>query len=876
VIRLAAAIIRLSSLLVPRADRADWREMWLAELAALAADQGEPGTTAPLRFALGAPRHAVVDAVDGWTLSGTGADIRYAVRRLRARPGFALTAILTLSLGIGANALAFTAVRGVLLDPLPFAQPDRLVNLWQTQPGHTTRPVAPANFLDWRAASSFDSLAAYSTRRRSLTGGESERINVTTVSSNLFRVLGVPPLAGRDFSGVAGEGAPREVLLREDLWARRFGRDAAVLGTTIKLDDEPVVIVGVISTSLAFPEEADLWLQARHDVPEVGIGFIADVRKLRDARYLAVVGRLAPNTTLGQARAEMDAMAQRLRETYPDQNADTGINIVDLQAQMTRASAPMLWILLAVVATVLAIACANIATLLLASAITRGRELAVRSALGASRPRLVRQLAIESLLLGIGGSVSGLGLAAAGQPALLALLADATPRTSAITLDTGIVLFTLGLGLLTTGMFGIAPALVASRGGGLTKLRDGDRSGASRAGARAASVLVAAQLALALVLVSGTGLMLRTLWHLYQQDPGIDIDRVLALDVTIPDGRSRGRAASAADLERMVERLAAIPGATAAGGIQALPLATSGPSANIRVSGRVFGRNEAPDVAWRTITPAYFDAVGARMVQGRAFTAADREGAPPVAIINATMARLLWPAGDPIGARIGTGLDGDGAPVEVVGVVSDIRQDGLGSRVRPEMYRPLAQPSRFSADALTLVVRTDGDPALLARAAREAVREIHPLAPVAPIRPLSAVAARSIVRERSAMMVLAAFGVLALLLSAVGLHGVLARMVGDRTRELGVRIALGADAAQVRALVLMRTLQLSGAGVIAGGAGAFVLSRQLETLLHGIPAADPWVFAAAAGILVAAALLASYLPARRASRIDPLIVMRTE
>ena len=282
------------------------------------------------------------------------------------------------------------------------------------------------------------------------------------------------------------------------------------------------------------------------------------------------------------------------------------------------------------------------------------------------------------------------------------------------------------------------------------------------------------------------------------------------------------------------------------------------------------------DIAWRTITPDYFETMGARMLRGRPFTGADREGAPPVAIINATMARRLWPTSDPLGQRIGTGLDGDGAPVEIVGVVADIRQDSLGSPVRPEMYRPLAQPSRFSADALTLVLRTDGDPALLARAAREAVREIHPLAPVAPIRPLAAVAARSIAPERSAMIVLATFGVLALLLSGVGLHGVLARMVGDRTRELGVRIALGADPRQVRALVLKRTLQLSGAGVIAGGAGAIGLSRHLETLLHGIPAADFRVFGAAAGTLVAAALLASYLPARRASRIDPRIVMRSE
>jgi putative ABC transport system permease protein len=870
----ARFLIHVSSLIVPRAGRGEWREMWLAELAALSADR--PGAGVLIRFALGAPRHAWTEAFDGWTLSGTGADIQYALRRLRARPGFAVTAILTLALGIGANALVFSAVRGVLLDPLPFADPHRLVNLFQTQPGHPTRPVAPANFLDWRAAASFDGLAAYSVRRRSLTGGESERINVATVSSNLFTVLGVAPLAGRGFTGILGEGGEREVLLREDLWTRRFGRDPSILGTSIRLDDEPALVVGVIATTLAFPEEADVWLQARHDVPEVGIGFVTDVRRLRDARYLGVVGRLAPGISTTQAQAEMDAVAQRLREAYPDQNADAGISIVDLQTQMTRGSAPMLWVLLAVVAAVLAIACANIATLLLASAISRGRELAVRSALGASRPWLVRQLMVESLLLALLGSTVGLGIAAAGRPALLALIADATPRASTITIDYGIVLFALALGLLTAGIFGMAPAFCVSRGGQMRTLRDGGRSGVSQGGARAASVLVAAQLAIALILVSGTGLMLRTLWHLHQQDPGIDIDRVLALDVTIPDGRTRGRAASAADLERMVARLAAVPGVTAAGGIQALPFATSGPSANIRVAGRVFARNEAPDVAWRTITPDYFKTVGASIVRGRAFTSADRDGAPPVAIINATLAKRLWGDGDPLGARIGTGLDGDGAPVEVVGIVADIRQDSLGAPVRPEMYRPLAQPSRFSADALTLVVRTDGDPARLALAAREAVREIHPLAPAAPIRPMTAVAARGIARERSAMVVLAVFGTLALVLASVGLHGVLARMVGDRTRELGVRIALGADPARISRMVLLRTMKLAGAGVIVGIAAGIGLGRHLETLLHGIPAADPRIFGAAAVVLVAAALLASYLPARRASRIDPLTAIRSE
>jgi putative ABC transport system permease protein len=873
----ATLLIRLSALLVPSYARAEWREMWLAELAALRADDdGRASTWSLVAFSLGAPRHALIEALDGWTVSGTGADVQYAVRRLMARPGFAVTAILTLALGIGANALVFSAVRGVLLNPLPYPKPAQLVNVWQTQPGQPVRAVAPANFLDWRGASSFSGLAAYSVRRRSLTGGESERVNVGTVSANLFDILGVQPSVGRGFGPTPGDGGLREVLLREDLWTRRFARDTRILGRSIRLDDESVIVTGVIPVHLAFPEEAELWIQARHDVPEVGIGFTSDVRRMRDARYLGVVGRIADGVSLPQAQAEMDAVAGRLRQAYPDENADTGINIVDLQSQITGASAPMLWILLAVVGAVLALACANVATLLLASAITRGRELAVRAALGASRPRLVRQLMIESAILGLAGAGVGLLLAVAGRPALLALIADTTPRLASIAIDGSIVLFTIGLGLLTATAFGVAPALVVSRASQMTRLRDGGRSGASRGGTRAASILVAAQLAIALTLVTGTGLMLRTMWTLYRQDPGIDIERVLALDVTIPDGRTPGRAASAAAFDRMVERLASLPGVTAAGAIQALPLATQGPSANIRVTGRSFPANEAPDVAWRTITPDYFTTMGARLVRGRAFTAADREGAPPVAIINETLARLLWGDSDPLGVRIGTGLDGDGSPVEIVGIVSDIRQDAIGKPARPEMYRPLAQPSRFAADVMTLVLRTDAEPASLARAAREAIREIHSIAPVAPIRPMTQVAARGVARERSAMIVLATFGALALGLAAIGLHGVLARLVGDRARELGVRIALGAEPSRVRRLVLARTMKLAGAGVVAGGIGLLALARQLESLLHGAPAADPRVFAGAATVLLAAALLASYLPARRASRIDPLIVMRSE
>lgn len=801
-------------------------------------------------------------------------DIIQAWRQVRRAPGFSLTIILTLALGIGANALVFSAVRGVLLKPLPFPDPERLVNVWQTQPGQPVRSVAPANFLDWRAAESFTGLAAYNERRRSLTTGEPERITVATVSANFFEVLSVQPIAGRTLGRPAAEGDVREVVLREDVWRMKFAADPAVLGRMIRLDDEPVLVVGVVPAHLGFPEDAVMWTQAPHDVPELGIS--TDIRRVRDARYFRVLGRLKPHVTREAAQAEMDVIARRLRAAYPDANADTGVNVVDLREQLTGGSSRMLWLLFGVVGCVLVVACANVASLMLASAVRRARELAVRVALGASRARLLRQLLAESLLLSLTGAALGFFAAWAARPALLRLMPGTTPRLAAIAVDVPVLIFTIAAAVVTAVVFGTLPAAWASRSAVTAGLRDGGRAGTSGSHVKTASVLVVAQLATALVLVTGTGLMLRSVWALYHRDVGVDLDRVLALDVSLPDARSRGRAAAVQDVHRMVERISQLPGVAAAGAIQALPLSTRGPAANLRVDGRTFARNEAPDISWRTVTPEYFRTMGVRLIRGRAFTDADRDGAPPVTIINRTLATLIWPAGDPIGARIGTGLDGDGAPVTVVGVVEDVPQDSLRAAVRPEMYRPLAQPARFPVEGMSLVVKTAAEPTTIAAAARQAIRDVHPGAPIAAVRTMAAVAAGGIATERSAMATLAVFGALALLLAGVGLYGVLARLVGDRTRELGIRLALGAQTGHVRWLVLRRTFTLAGIGIAAGAGLSVVLARQLRSLLHETPASDPFVFAISAAVLLVAAVVTSYLPARRAGRIDPLTAIRTD
>ena len=799
-------------------------------------------------------------------------DILHAWRQVRRAPGFALTVVTTLALGIGANALVFTAVRGVLLTPLPFPEPGRLVNLWQTQPGEPVRAVAPANFLDWRAANSFAGLAAYNDRKRSLVVGEPERIDVATVSANFFDVLGVQPVAGRAFSRTAVEGDVREAVLREDFWRTKFGGDPSLLGRTIRLDADMFTIVGIVPAR-SFPENVVVWTQGVHDVPELGIA--VDIRRVRDARYIGVIGRLKPGVSRQEAQAEMDLIAAQLREAYPNWNADTGIRVVDLHEQLTGGAARMLWLLSGIVACVLVIACTNVASLMLTAAVRRGGELAVRVALGASRARLLRQLLVESALLAGAGSIVGLTAAWIALPALIALLPASTPRLGSVSLDAGVVLFTVVLAGLATAIFGTLPAWMASRTAAAAGLREGARAGTSKSSVRTSSVLVVAQLAMALVLITGTGLMLRSLWQLYQRDTGIDIERVLTVDVSLPDARARGRAAAAQDIQRMVERLSTLPGVTSAGAIQALPLSRRGPAANLRVDGRVFAPNEAPDISWRSVTPDYFRTMGARIVRGRPFVEADREGAPPVAIINHTLAALIWPDGDAIGARIGTGLDGDGAPVTIVGIVEDMPQDSLRAVVRPEMFRPLAQPARFPVDGMSLVARTDGSPLSIGAAARQAIRDVHPTAPIAAVRTMSTVAAGGIATERSAMIALAIFGALALLLAAVGLYGVLARMVADRTRELGIRMALGAQRTHVRWMVLRRTLALVAVGTVCGAGASAVLAGSIRAWLYQTAAADPRVFVASAALLFAVALLASVLPARRAARVDPLVALRS-
>ncbi|HEY3121574.1 MAG TPA: ABC transporter permease [Vicinamibacteria bacterium] len=802
-------------------------------------------------------------------------DLRFAVRGLARSPAFAAAVAVTLAMGIGANTAIFSLLEALLLRPLPYRQPDRLAMVWQTEPGNATRDVAPANFLDWRAQSrSFEGLAAFDWGARNLTGGsEPVRIQVATVSVNFFEVLGVVPAVGRSFAAEAG----REAVVSDGLWRRLLGGQPDVLGRRLLLDREAYEVVGVMPPGFAFPQDVEVWLRAPHDVPELKLPASVDIRRLRDARYFRVIGRLAEGIHLPQVQAEMDAIAHRLEKSYPDANAHAGINVMPLKEQLVGRTRPTLLLLQGVAGLVLLIACANVANLLLARAARRRKEMAIRSALGASRRRLIAQLLTESALLAVGGGALGLLIAVWMGPALAAVLpAPLTPAITTGGLSAPVLGFTLSLSLLVALVFGLAPAWEVSRPAAVEALRQGRTSDASPTTGRLRGALVAGEVALALVVATGAALLLKSLWLIVQTNPGFDAERVLSLRLSVASASGAPAAAVRQVYAEVVERLAGVPGVEEAAIAQTLPLAGRGASANLRVEGRSYPAGQAPNVCWKVVTPGYFHTLRIPLRQGRVFTASDGGRAPPVAVVNESLARLLALEGDVIGRRIGTGLDGDGAGVTVVGIVGDTPQESVTLKTQPEMYRPLAQPSRWSGEVVSLVVRTGGDAVAAVPAVRAAVRSVTREATMSDIRPLRDVVARSVGRQRSTASLLALFAALALVLCAVGVYGLLAYLVGERTREFGVRLALGARPADVLGLVLRRGLGLVAVGTAVGLAAALALGRVVSGLLYEISARDPATLAAACAVMAAVGLLASYLPARRATRVDPMAALRCE
>jgi predicted permease len=805
-------------------------------------------------------------------------DLKLAIRSLRKAPGFSLVAIVTLALGIGVNAAVFSLVEGLLLRPLPFPDAERLVRVYETLPDEAERSAAPANFLDWRHDNrSFEGLAAYTVRYRNLlSGGEPEQIQVASVSGNFLRVIGLPTALGRDFPD--GNDKP-EAVLSHALWVRRFGSDPAVLGRTLRIDESAYEVVGVLAPAAAFPDGAQLWTRAPSDIPEIGVPIGVDVTTLRDAHFLGVVGRLRPQLSLAGARAEMTTIAERLEKAYPEENVDSGIHLSLLRDDLVGPARPTLALMAGAVAFVLLIALVNVAGLLLARAMKRAREIAVRTALGAGRGRLALQLLAEGLVLALAGAAVGVSLAAWGVPLLQAALPGGLPEFAMFRIDGRVLGFTLLLSMLSAVLLSLLPLLAAPALDPARALRGGRGATLGRGQQRLHGVLVASELALAVVLVAGTGLLLKSVWRLETADAGLTRQAVVTFRISLPAARSQAPALRKAFFQAVVDRVTALPGVEGAAAVQTLPFAGGGISAGLKVEGRSFEPGQEVDTAWRVVTPRYFETLGIPLLRGRFLDERDGAGAPLVAVINARLARELWPDADPLGQRIGTGMDGEGDDetlVTVVGVVGDTPQRGIAAGVQSGMYRALAQDSRFATEAMSVAVRVAGEPAAVLGSLRAAVRSVNPQAPVWDVKGLDELRRATTARERGAGAALALFGSLALVLAAIGLYGLLNFVVGERLREFGVRMALGARPADILGHVMGGGLRLVGIGLAVGLIAALALGRSLAGLLYGVPPSDAPTLAAVVVLLGGIALLASYAPARRAASADPILALRQE
>ena len=806
-------------------------------------------------------------------------DCRYGVRSLRKSPGFTSVAVLTLALGIGANTAIFSVVNAVLINPLPYREPDRLVQFWETNPlkNWTQATVAPANLFDWQSQSqSFTEIAAYmgsDKKGPGLTGlqldagGEPERLQGLYVTGNLFSVLGVGAAIGRTLTEEeTWAGRDKVVVLSHGLWRRRFGADPKVVGRVITLDGVGREVVGVMPPGFYFPsKEAEVWVPTGWNRERIAA--------LRRPHFLRAVGRLKPGVTLEGARAEMQTIASRLEAQYPDTNTQMGVGLGPLQEWIVSDVRLPLVVLLAAVAFVLLIACANVANLLLSRAAVRTREVAVRRALGAGRWRVMRQLLTESLLLALAGASAGLLLASWFKDLLVSFSPDDIPRLDELRLDWRVLCFTLAAALLTTLLTGLTPALQSIQPRLASALKEGGQKGAPGQGRSVRGSLVIAEVSIALVLAAGAGLTVRSFLRLQNVDPGFDTDGTLTLRVSLPRAGYGEDAQQSAFFERAEQLIRNLPGVEAVGSTTRLPLKGYRWTGDMTIEGRP-PEDYVREVRHKEITPDYFRAIGLPLLRGRSFNDSEREQGRPTIIVNDALARRYFPGEDPVGKRLKfTKPEEDGAWQTIVGVVGDEKQDSLGAEVRPEIYQSHLQSAQ---NEMTLVVRAAGDPRALAGAVREQIRALDPALPVYDVKPMRDVVYESLARERFVMLLLTLFAALALALAAVGIYGVVSYATAQRTHEIGLRMALGAQARDVLRLVIGQGLSHVLIGVGVGLLVALALTRLMASLLYGVSATDPLTFAAVALLLTAVSLFACYIPARRATRVDPLTALRYE
>ncbi len=790
-------------------------------------------------------------------------DLKFAFRQLLKNPGFTVVAVLTLALGIGANTAIFSVVNAVLLKPLSYDQPGQLVQAFEAPRPGQQNSVSPGVFLDWREQSkSFDSFAAYSSIVLNLTGtGEPERLNGLRMSANGLQLLRAPPLIGRVFAPDEDQaGKEKVVVLTHQLWQRRFGGEREVVGRTVLLNNEGYTVIGVLPPGF-LPFQAQEFV-----VPYV---FEPTWRDLRGGHFLRVLGRLKPEVSIEQANAELNALAERSKPLYPAWKQDWRATVIPLQEQLVQGIKPALLVLFGAVGLVLLIACTNVANLLLAKASARQKEIAVRTALGASRARIVQQWLTESVLLSVLGAALGFIFAFWSVGGLRHGLGSMSiARAHEVTLDIGVLGFALAVLVLTGVGCGLAPALQASRPNLNHALKDAAR-GSATGGNRLRSSLIVGEAALALVLLTGAGLLLHSFSRLLSVPPGFDPERALTMQISLPVQKYRDNAQRAAFYSRLTERVAALPGVEAAGVSGVLPLGGGMPDPFFRIRGRANPPEPGYSADFDFCTVDYFRAMGIPLRRGRFFNSGEA-AAPRVAIIDETMAREYFPNEDPIGRQISQETN----DWEIVGIVGDVRVRGLAKPVRPLVYR-LHSPLDTPRNA-TLVVRTRGDPKAFARSVHRAILEIDPAQPVANVRTLEEVISASVAQRRLTLVLLGSFAGVALLLTAIGLYGVIAYVVTQRTREIGIRMALGANRGSVLALVLRQGMTLAVLGVALGVPAALGLTRVLTSLLYEVKPGDPLTVSGVSLILLLVALLACWLPARRAAKVDPMEALRYE
>ena len=801
-------------------------------------------------------------------------DLRFGGRLLSKQPGFSIAAIVALALGIGANTAVFSVINAVLIRPLPLKDSDRLVAIWETnsQRGQNRGDSGPGNFTDWKNRNIvFEDVAAYFNWTYNLTGtGEPERLQATIVTGSFFQLTGAQPAMGRILLPSDDQSDSQNVvILSHGLWNRRFGGDSSIVGKTVTLNQHTFTVIGVMPASFTFPDpETDLWAP---------LGFSAARMQDRNGKFLKVIARLKPNVRLKQAQAEMDTIANQLQAQYPTTNSGSGVRLVSLLDDEVRQIKPALLVLWGAVGLVLLIACANVANLLLSRGATRQREFAVRTALGASRTRLVIQLLSESLLLAIAGGFLGILLAAWSAPMIARLGVSGIPRLSDSRVDLRALGFTFVISAVTALIFGLAPALSVTQTTIQDSLKEGIKGSSGKSNRKIRDLFVISEVAFSVVLLIGAGLMLRSFIKLQNVDLGFDSSNLLAATVNLPGSKYGQNFQQINFFDQAIQRIQSVAGVESVGAVQDLPVRANSMSYTVEIEGQGKPANGAePSAGYRVVTRDYFKTMRIRLVAGREFTDYDDSNASPVLIVNQSMVRQFWPNESPIGKRIKFGDDLTKKWFSIVGVVSDIKHMGLDADEGPALYQPIAQKTFSYLTWMTFVVRAKTDQVALIASIKGAIQSLDKDQPVYEVTTMHQLIYRSTANPRVTTLLIGIFAFVAVFLSAVGVYALVSYSVSQRTAEIGIRMALGARSGSVLRLVIEQGMFLVLVGVGAGLPGALIVTRTLSGLLYGVTITDPLVFVTVPSIVAMVALLACYFPARRAMKVDPIAALRYE